>query len=92
MNAVDRDHFLHPMPRPADLPDSPVAVYVGTLHEDRLDVPLVAELARAAPDLRLAFVGPDRPAQVAGLKIGAATLIQVAFGAPLQNGHCPVSR
>jgi glycosyltransferase involved in cell wall biosynthesis len=59
MNAVDREHFLHPMPRPADLPDSPVAVYVGTLHEDRLDVPLVAELARAAPDLRLAFVGPD---------------------------------
>ena len=36
-----------------------MAVYVGTLHENRLDVPLVAELAAAAPDVAFALVGPD---------------------------------
>jgi glycosyltransferase involved in cell wall biosynthesis len=58
-NAVDFDHFSRPRPRPVDLPPSPVAVYVGTLHESRIDVDLVVELSRALPRLRLALVGPD---------------------------------
>lgn len=58
-NAVDVDRFTTPQPRPVDLPASPVAVYVGTLHEDRLDVGLVQELARARPGLSVALVGPD---------------------------------
>jgi glycosyltransferase involved in cell wall biosynthesis/GT2 family glycosyltransferase len=58
-NAVDTEHFAAPRPRPADLPPAPTAVYVGTLHEDRLDVMLVADLARARPDLHIVLVGPD---------------------------------
>lgn len=58
-NAVDADHLRRPRPRPADLPAAPCAVYVGTLHESRLDVDLVVELARSLPDARVVLVGPD---------------------------------
>ena len=54
-NAVDVEHFSRPQERPADLPKSPVAVYVGTLHEERLDIDLIADLAGADPEPR------DRP-------------------------------
>ncbi len=58
-NAVDVEHFRSPQPRPADLPPGPTAVYVGTLHDDRIDVDLVAELAAALPELAVTLVGPD---------------------------------
>jgi teichuronic acid biosynthesis glycosyltransferase TuaH len=58
-NGVDLDHFRRPRPRPADLPPAPTAVYVGTLQEARLDVGLVAEIARALPQLHVVLVGPD---------------------------------
>jgi teichuronic acid biosynthesis glycosyltransferase TuaH len=58
-NGVDVEHFTAPAPRPADLPRSPVAVYVGTLHEDRLDVELVRRVATELPDVEFALVGPD---------------------------------
>jgi teichuronic acid biosynthesis glycosyltransferase TuaH len=58
-NGVDIEHFRRPRPRPHDLPASPVAVYVGTLHDSRIDVDLVIELARALPELTVAFVGPN---------------------------------
>lgn len=58
-NGVDVGHFRTPRPRPADLPPAPVAVYVGTLQEERLDVELVVELAREVPGLAVALVGPD---------------------------------
>jgi len=58
-NGVDIDYFTRMQPRPADLPSSPVAVYVGTLHDDRIDVELVVELAQARPELSIALVGPD---------------------------------
>lgn len=58
-NAVDADHFRHPRPRPTDLPPAPLAVYVGTLHDERLDVELLVELARSEPSLSIALVGPD---------------------------------
>jgi teichuronic acid biosynthesis glycosyltransferase TuaH len=58
-NGVDPDHFRRPRPRPIDLPSSPVALYAGSLHESRLDVDLVVELARAIPELSLALVGPS---------------------------------
>ncbi len=47
------------MARPVDLPPAPVAVYVGTLHDERLDVPLVVELATRQPDLQVVLIGPD---------------------------------
>ena len=58
-NAVDVDHFRRPRPRPADLPHSPVAVYVGTLHDARVDVELLLESAAFLPDVKFALVGPD---------------------------------
>jgi glycosyltransferase involved in cell wall biosynthesis len=48
-----------PQLRPADLPASPVAAYVGTLHDDRIDVDLVDRLARELPAVQLVFVGPN---------------------------------
>jgi glycosyltransferase involved in cell wall biosynthesis len=58
-NAVDVEHFCTPRPRPADLPHAPIAMYVGTLHEDRLDVELVAACARDLPNVAFVFVGPN---------------------------------
>jgi glycosyltransferase involved in cell wall biosynthesis len=58
-NGVDVEHFRRPQPRPADLPPEPTAVYVGTLHEARLDVELVAETAHDLPHLQVVLVGPD---------------------------------
>jgi teichuronic acid biosynthesis glycosyltransferase TuaH len=58
-NGVEVEHFTRPRPRPPDLPPSPVAVYVGTLHAERIDVELIVELVTRLPDLSLALVGPD---------------------------------
>lgn len=60
-NAVEVSRYRTPAARPADLPPAPVAVYVGTLHEDRLDVALAARTARAMAAIggSAALVGPD---------------------------------
>lgn len=59
-NAVDAAAYRRPVPRPADLPAGRVAVYVGTLHEDRLDVALCERTARElGDDGTLVLVGPD---------------------------------
>ena len=58
-NAVDSEHFRRPRPRPHDLPSAPTAVYVGTLHDARLDIDLVVDLARSVRGLSVALVGPD---------------------------------
>ena len=58
-NGVDVELFRTPQARPAELPAAPVAVYVGTLHEERVDVPLLVALAEARPDVAVVLVGPD---------------------------------
>lgn len=58
-NGVDTEHFRRPRPRPRDLPPAPTALYVGTLHDARLDVELVIRLARSLPVLSVVLVGPD---------------------------------
>ena len=58
-NAVNIEQFQRPRSRPSDLPPSPTAVYVGTLHKARLDVELVTELARSLDGLSVVLVGPD---------------------------------
>jgi glycosyltransferase involved in cell wall biosynthesis len=58
-NAVDSEHFRRPRARPTDLAASPTAVYVGTLHESRLDVDLVSNLAQSNRGLAVVLVGPD---------------------------------
>lgn len=58
-NGVDLERYRAAHPRPADLPDGPVAVYVGTVHPDRFDVPLLAATARALRGrARVVLVGP----------------------------------
>lgn len=58
-NGVDVAHLRAPQPRPAEFPQSPVAVYVGSLHEARIDVDLVCALAGSLPEVSFVFVGPD---------------------------------
>lgn len=59
-NAVDADWIRTPARRPPDLPDGPVACYVGTLHPERLDVDLCVGLARHLDGRgTLLLVGPD---------------------------------
>lgn len=58
-NGVDVEHFRRPHPRPTDLPKGSTAVYVGSLHDARIDVQLVVQLARSMPQLNLVFVGPS---------------------------------
>lgn len=59
-NAVDVDAYRRPAARPADLPEGPVAVYLGTVHADRLDVALCEATARALDGAgSLALVGPN---------------------------------
>jgi glycosyltransferase involved in cell wall biosynthesis len=71
-NAVDVGRMRTPVPRPVDLPDGPVAVYAGTLHEDRLDVGLVLAVATALDQAgvgHVVLVGPNAltPANTARL-------------------------
>ena len=60
-NAVDLDAYAVRRPRPDDLPSGPIAMYVGTLHDDRLDVGLCCATAEALGDsgAQLVLVGPD---------------------------------
>lgn len=64
-NGVDVERYRRPANRPADLPAGGTAVYVGTLHADRLDVGLCEETARALDGVgTLVLVGPvalERP-------------------------------
>lgn len=58
-NAVDPEHMRRPQDRPTDLPMPPTAVYVGTLHEQRIDIHLVEDLAHGMPELNVVLVGPN---------------------------------
>ena len=53
-NAVDVDAFRRPRPRPRDLPPGRIALYVGTVHTDRVDLRLCARLGE---ELRSAGLG-----------------------------------
>ncbi len=52
----DRDFAPHPL---AAKWQKPVLGYLGTVHPDRVDVAMVAEVARAFPDATIALVGPN---------------------------------
>jgi len=81
-NGVDLDLFRTPQPRPVELPPGPVAVYVGTLHEERIDVPLVVALAEARPDLQIALVGPDRLGSESSARLAAHPSIHLIGAQP----------
>ncbi|GAA1919400.1 hypothetical protein GCM10009775_09950 [Microbacterium aoyamense] len=59
-NGVDVDRYRRPQERPADLPPRS-ALYLGTQHEDRLDIDLVLRTADAALQVggRVVLVGPS---------------------------------
>ncbi len=59
-NAVDLAAYRRPMARPGDLPAGDYAVYVGTLHPDRLDLEACLRLAVAlrTAGAHLVLVGP----------------------------------
>jgi teichuronic acid biosynthesis glycosyltransferase TuaH len=84
-NGVDVDHFRTPQPRPAELPDGPVLVYVGTLHEERIDIPLLEDLGARLPQVPVVLVGPD--------SLGAAASARVdAIGSVRRLGPVPYGR
>ncbi len=59
-NGVDVAAYRTPRPRPADLPAGKTAMYVGTLHADRLDVDLCVDIACGiAGEATLVLVGPN---------------------------------
>lgn len=60
-NAVDVARYREPLPRPADLGDGRTAIYVGTLHEDRLDVDLCCRIGErlTAEGAELVLIGPN---------------------------------
>ena len=64
-NGGDVERYRKPAARPTDLPPGATAVYVGTLHADRLDVGLCEDTARALDGAgTLVLVGPvslERP-------------------------------
>lgn len=49
-NGVDLPAYQQDSPRPADLPEGRVALYAGTVHTDRMDLPLLARTATALAD------------------------------------------
>lgn len=58
-NAVDVPAYRVPQPRPADLPDGPIALYLGTIHRDRIDIELCCATARGvAGHGSVVLVGP----------------------------------
>lgn len=59
-NGVDAARYLTPAARPSDIPPGPYALYLGTLHRDRLDVELCVRTAEALRGRgRLVLVGPE---------------------------------
>lgn len=58
-NAVDVAAYRVPRERPADLPEGPVALYLGTVHTDRIDLDLCVMTAVAVRGRgRVVLVGP----------------------------------
>lgn len=75
-NAVDTAAYRRPAPRPADLPVGAVAVYVGTLHEDRIDVALCEKTAKRIGDVgSLVLVGPNALAHDASERLRRAGVL-----------------
>ena len=86
-NGVDVDLFRTPQARPAELPPPPVAVYVGTLHEERVDVDLLIDVARSRPDLQVAVGGPDSLGQASHDALAAEPSVHLL--GPVPYGRVP---
>lgn len=62
LNGVDIEHFRRTLlagaPSDVAVLARPILGYTGTVHEERIDVDLVCEVAAARPHWQLVFVGP----------------------------------
>jgi glycosyltransferase involved in cell wall biosynthesis len=58
-NAADAKHFRRRRQRPHEMPTGRTAVYVGSLHDARVDIGLIVDLAKSDPKLSVVLVGPD---------------------------------
>lgn len=58
-DAVDLEHFQRSQPRPDDLPAGDYVTYIGTLHSERIDVDLCADIAQHIAPASFVLVGPD---------------------------------
>lgn len=80
-NAVDADSYRTLHSRPNDLPAGRTAVYVGTVHEDRMDVELCVTTAKRLTDrvgsnAHVVLVGPTPlPSTVRDLLAGAGVVL-----------------
>ncbi len=81
-NAVDADAFRRPAPRPLDLPAGATAVYVGTLHDDRIDVDLVVRLAAAVHRATVVLVGPNCLSRTSQQRLDAMPNVRVLGSRP----------
>ncbi|MGH9127189.1 MAG: glycosyltransferase, partial [Acidimicrobiales bacterium] len=84
-NAGDEHHFADPRPRPQDLPPGPCALYVGTLHEDRLDVDLLVQVARSMQSARIVLVGPDALAPASRDRLASEANIHILGARPFRD-------
>ena len=84
-NGVDVELFRAPGPRPEDLPPGPVVLYAGSLHDERLDVPLVVELAGARPDVQVVLVGPDFLSAASGAELRALDNVHLLGSRPYER-------
>lgn len=86
-NAVDVARYREATARPSDLPPGGVALYAGTLHEDRLDVELAARTGRALHDAgaTLVFVGPNALSADNSARLQAEPGIAVLGGRPFHE-------
>jgi teichuronic acid biosynthesis glycosyltransferase TuaH len=77
-NAVDLAAYREVTPRPVEFGDERCAVYVGTLHEDRLDVDLCVDLAAALrPGEQLFFVGPNALGKQSSERLSALRSVSI---------------
>jgi glycosyltransferase involved in cell wall biosynthesis len=81
-NAVDVERFCALHARPRDLPGGPTAVYVGTLHEARIDVRLVERLGVEMPDLQVVLVGPNAMGSAATARLSAVPNVRLLGARP----------
>ena len=75
-NAVDLAAYQRDSIRPEDLPAGPVALYAGTVHTDRMDLPLLARTGRALAEwATVVCVGPAPLSPADCERLGAAGVV-----------------
>ena len=86
-NGVDLGAYRTPSERPRSLPAAPVALYLGTLHDDRLDVQLCVRVAgELTGRARLVLAGPDLLSALDRERLDAAGVIRLG---PVDRGDVP---